>query len=163
MQTLGAGEAAIGVGITVVAGSARIAGNVARPEDYATYFDQTLIDGSTAAAQDPTTGANEAATVFAEIFSEQMFLSSQLARETERRNELKKLLEQASVDDPVTADLRREYERLSRKPKVLLLRDAAVWAPGCPYALEVEFVRVPIEAVTAWWLGFATAADGTRV
>ena len=56
-----------------------------------------------------------------------------------------------SEDTAEVADLEAEEQHLGELPPILILRNARVWGPG-PDADAVPFVRVPVTAVSAWWL-----------
>ena len=59
-------------------------------------------------------------------------------------------------DTAEVADLEQEEHHLGELTPILILRDARVWGPGynpLEDPDEVPFVRIPVAAISAWWLG----------
>jgi hypothetical protein len=73
------------------------------------------------------------------------------------RIEAERLREVDATDDTAeVADLEHEEQHLGELTPILILRDALVWGPGSNplgAADQEPFVRIPVAAISAWWLG----------
>ncbi len=156
-------EASIGVGITVLAGAARVEGYVARRIEFTRYLEETLAEAARARAGAATSDRQrEAEEAVAEGFAAGD-ATARLERNEERHRELAERLRAIDADDDTADELKEELERLQQPGPVLLLKNARVWAPGSTpmSAVEVPFVRIPVAAVAAWWLGTTATGVGS--
>jgi hypothetical protein len=146
----------VGVGITVLCGPARVEGVLANSSDYSEHLGEELSRAfrETAAASDDAR-TREVAAHLAEVYSKERYVATNERRRVRRREIAERLRAINMTDDTAeVADLAQEEDHLGELTPVLLLRDARVWGPGPLQApSEVQFVRIRVAAISAWWLG----------
>jgi hypothetical protein len=152
----------VGLSVTVVAGSARVEGAIAREIDYVEYFYDALGGAArrhaeSAEDENERRGAREMADALGREGGAHL-----IAGKMERRREIAEQLRGMSADDPAAEELHEEEERLGRLRAALVLRNARVWGPGynpLHGPLDVPFVRIPVASIDAWWLGVTDGGE----
>jgi hypothetical protein len=93
----------------------------------------------------------------ADVFAKERYAVTNERRRERRRQIAERLRElNASEDTAEVSDLEQEEQHLGELTPILILRDALVWGPGHDPEhgpSEVPFVRLPVRAICAWWLG----------
>jgi hypothetical protein len=148
----------VGTRITVLSGGARIEGVISGSSVYSEHLGEAL----SAAFRETAAGATDerarkAAEHLVEVFAKDRYVATNERRRIRRREIAKRLRELDAFEDSAeVADLEREEGHLGDLTPILVLSNARVWAPGpdSPQGpSEVPFVRIPVAAVGAWWLG----------
>lgn len=153
-----AAELSVGLSITVLCGPARIEGVIADSADYTEHLGEELSRAfrETAQAADDER-ARERAAHLAEVYAKDRYVTTN-ERRRERRRAIAERLRAVNLkeDTAEVADLEHEEQHLGELTPILILRDARVWGPGSnppQDADEVPFIRIPVAAISAWWLG----------
>src|SRR4051812_47342176 len=146
-------ELSVGLGITVLCGPARIEGVLAGTDAYTEHLGEVLSRAfrETAEAADDERVRDRAAHL-AEVYATERYVATNERRRARRREIAERLRAVNLTDDTAeVADLEQEEHHLGELTPILILKDARVWGPG-PAAETVPFVRIPVAAISAWWL-----------
>ena len=142
-------ELSVGMRISVLCGPARIQGVIAGSDAYTEHLGEVL---STAFRERADADDDERAAHLAEVYAQDRYLATNERRRARRRAIAERLRAvNLSEDTAEVADLEAEEQHLGELTPILILRDARVWGPG-PDADAVTFVRIPVAAISAWWL-----------
>ena len=142
-------ELSVGMRITVLCGPARIDGVIADSDAYTEHLGEQL---SRAFRERASADNDERAAHLAEVYAKDRYVATNERRRVRRRAIAERLRAvNLSEDTAEAADLQAEEQHLGELTPILILRDARVWGPG-PDADAVPFVRIPVAAISAWWL-----------
>jgi len=142
-------ELSVGLGITVLCGPARIQGMIAGTDAYTEHLGEVV---SRAFRERANADDDERAAHLAEVYAKDRYVATNERRRARRRAIAERLRAvNLSEDTADVADLEAEEQHLGGLTPILILRDARVWGPGGD-ADTVPFVRIPVAAISAWWL-----------
>jgi hypothetical protein len=146
-------ELSVGLSITVLCGPARIQGVLAGSDAYTEHLGDVLSRAfrETAETADDER-VRERAAHLAEVYATDRYVATNERRRARRREIAERLRAVNLTEDTAeVADLEQEEHHLGELTPILILRDARVWGPG-PAAETVPFIRIPVAAISAWWL-----------
>lgn len=146
----------VGTAVTVLCGPARIQGVIANSSDYSEHLGEELSAAFRAAAAGSKQG-RDAAEHLAGVFAKERYAATNERRRIRRREIVERLSELDEIENSAEmSDLQHEETHLGELTPILILAGARVWAPGNDRSdepSEVPFVRIPMSAISAWWLG----------